>query len=383
MAADSVDPGAASPAFPFPDRELAPWEFWPARLFEAPYYATLVFGCASRGLPLKSLAKANWALDHGEIGIGSKYATQMAFDQARFPATALLPAGLDAAGKAERIRQFARANGWPLILKPDMGAVGKGLLRLEGDADVDDALASLACDYILQAWVEAPEEFGVFWCREEGVGRISGINAKHFPTVVGNGRDDLGTLARAHVRHTRHWDLFLGAHDLERVPAKGETLRLSFVGSHTMGCRFSDETQIATAALEQALARCLDTQPGYNFGRLDLRCESSEALCDGEFTIIEANGVASLPTHMFDPRHGLGRAWAIFREHGRALVRIAAEQRHVPMELASWREIGACVRESRRTLDAVHAQALEGGRRRGQASRGAAALPASRARAET
>ncbi|MEE4300483.1 MAG: hypothetical protein V2J24_13670 [Pseudomonadales bacterium] len=369
--------------FPFPERELAPWEFWPARLFEAPYYATLMTGCLLHGLPLKALARANWALDHGEIGIGSKYATQLAFDQRWFPATAHLPADLNAAEKSALIRDFALAHGLPVVLKPDMGAVGKGLLRVDAQDRIDEAVARLASDYLLQAYVDAPAEFGVFWQRHGREGRITGINEKHFPTVVGNGRDDLATLAAGHVRYTHHWDLFLGDHALARVPEAGEVVRLSFVGSHTMGCRFTDDTHLLSGALLDAVSRFLEDQPGYNFGRLDLRCAGTEALRDGDFTVIEANGIASLPTHMFDPRHTLGRAWAIFRQHGRDLVRIAAEHRHVPMDLAGWGEIAARVRSSRKALDGVHARALEAGRARRQASRGRGSSAETRASAVT
>jgi hypothetical protein len=57
------------------------FEFWHPRLFEIPYYLYLLVASSVRGLSIKSLAKANYALDHGEISIGSKYKTQHAFDQ--------------------------------------------------------------------------------------------------------------------------------------------------------------------------------------------------------------------------------------------------------------------------------------------------------------
>jgi len=331
-------------------------------VFELPYYLTLIAGCLRHGLAPKSLARANWALDHGEIGIGSKYATQLAFDQSLFPATLHVSSDETTDAKAEAIRTFAAEHGYPVILKPDNGAVGKGLMKVDVEA-VNAAAARLHCDYMLQAYCPAPMEFGVFWRRERGRGQISGINQKHFPTVTGDGVRTLGALADAHPRRTHHWDLFLGEHDRARVPAAGEAVRLSFVGSHTMGCKFTDDTHLATPELLAALDALLADQPGYNFGRLDLRCESVAALQAGEFTVIEANGVASLPTHMFDPRHTLGRAWAIFVEHGRALVRIAAEHRHVEMELAPWREIGRRVAANRATLDAAHAGALAQGRK--------------------
>jgi hypothetical protein len=109
------------------------FEFWHPRVFESPYYLYLVVGAWLRGLSIKSLAKANYALDHGEIGIGSKFKTQMAFNQARFLPTELLHAAASLAAKQAQVTRFGVAHGYPLILKSDIGSVGKGVLKLEAE----------------------------------------------------------------------------------------------------------------------------------------------------------------------------------------------------------------------------------------------------------
>ncbi|MFK7829869.1 MAG: hypothetical protein AB8B57_08840 [Congregibacter sp.] len=330
------------------------WEFWHPRVFETPYYLALIGLCARHGLPFKYLAKANYALDHGEIGIGSKYATQMAFEQSRFPATGLIDVELSVEQKRAALLEFAALHGFPFVLKPDIGAVGKGLLKINDESELSEALDALSCNYIAQAYCDKPSEFGVFFVRYKGRNRITGINEKHFPTVIGNGRDDLAALAKAHERHTPHWQLFLRKLDTGYVPAKGEAFRLSFVGSHTMGCRFSNDSHLATPALLDAVSAVCDSQPGFNFGRLDVRTDNTEALQDGDITLMEANGVASIPTHMFDPAHRLGRAYQIFLEHAGWLVRVAAENREQPMNLLPWREILRKTRHNATLLNAVH-----------------------------
>lgn len=334
------------------------WEFWPARLFEAPYYAYLGLLCLRYALPPKFLAKANYALDHGEIGIGSKFATQLAFDQSRFPATELLEAGTPDADKAARIRKFAARHGFPFILKPDIGAVGKGVMKVQDDAGVDAALGLLRCNYLLQDYVDLPNEYGVFYSRVHGRSRITGVNQKHFPTITGNGLHTVGQLARAHYRYTAHWDLFLHDLDESRVPARGEDVRLSFVGSHTMGCKFTNDTALVTPELEAAVFEICDAQPGYNFGRLDVRTRDEAALREGDFRVIEANGVASLPTHMFDPSGSLAGAYAIFFEHARLLAQAANEHRREPMVLGDWREIAARVSANQSLLNDTHQRVL-------------------------
>jgi hypothetical protein len=85
------------------------FEFWHPRVFETPYYLYLFAGAWVRRLSIKSLAKANYALDHGEIGIGSKFKTQMAFNQAGFLPTELIPANASLAAKLAQVTRFGAA----------------------------------------------------------------------------------------------------------------------------------------------------------------------------------------------------------------------------------------------------------------------------------
>ena len=86
-------------------------EFWNPRLFETPYYLYLALKCALNGIGIRTLAKADYCLDHGEIGIGSKFATQMAFRQDAFLATDLVKHTLSDAQKRQRIANFANTRG--------------------------------------------------------------------------------------------------------------------------------------------------------------------------------------------------------------------------------------------------------------------------------
>ena len=334
------------------------FEFWPARVFEAPYYLWLALLCARYHLPPAHLAKANYALDHGEIGIGSKYQTQMAFPQDRFPATRLLPADQNRADQLKLIIDFAATQGWPVILKPDIGAVGKGIIKLENRAMAEAYLPEIHNPYLLQAYCELPEEFGAFYVNVDGNPMITGINRKHFPAVIGDGNSTIGELAAAHPRHSEHWPLFLQYLDLDRVPASGERVRLSFVGSHTMGCMFTDDSSLITDALLASIKSVCAPQPGFNFGRLDVRAADIQAFQAGNFAVIEVNGVASLPTHMFDPKNSLWRGYQIFLHHGYLLAKAAVANRHHPMPLMPLRDIWTRVLANQKLLNKQHHRAL-------------------------
>ncbi len=335
---------------------IKPYEFWSPRVFEAPFYAYLGAQCLLNGVGIKGLAKANYCMDHGEIGIGSKYESQMAFNQKYFLPTSLVESSLSNDQKRDFILAFIEEHGYPVILKSDVGCVGKGIVKIASEADLDEKIPLLLGNYILQKFTPYPYECGIFYIREKGVPKITGINKKHFPTVIGNGTDNLLTLAKNHERYTHHWHSFLQYIDVDRVPEQGESVRLSFIGSHTLGCKFTDDIYLLTPELEQAVFDVFADQPGFNFGRVDVKAESEEALKQGKFVVIEVNGVASLPTHMFDPKFNVFQAYKIFFEHGKYLAKIAKEHKQQAMDLLPYKQIMARVKTNQQMLDKVHDQ---------------------------
>ena len=330
------------------------YEFWNPRLFELPYYLYIAWQCLINLVSLRTLAKANYGLDHGEIGLGSKFDSQLSFNQDYFLPSILISESLTVEEKKISIAEFVEQHDYPVILKSNMGCVGKGIAKVSDQSDIDKHTPRLMGDYILQKFTPFSYECGVFYVRQYGQGRITGLNKKHFPSVIGNGQDNVETLAKQHYRYTNQWDSFLQDIDTSEVLPKGEEKRLSFIGSHTLGCKFTDDSHLITPELEKAISHLFESQPGFNFGRVDVKCLDEESFKRGEFVVIEVNGVASLPTHMFDPKYSVWQAYKIFLEHGKLLVQIAREQRHQPMELLSYLEVMKRVSANQAMLNDVH-----------------------------
>jgi len=56
--------------------------------------------------------------------------------------------------------------------------------------------------------------------------------------------------------------------------------------------------------------------PGFYFGRLDVMYNTIEELeCGENFSVVELNGAASEPTHIYDPKHSLFFAWKELARH--------------------------------------------------------------------
>jgi len=289
------------------------YEFWNPRLFEVPFYIYLGFQCLINRVGIK---------------------------------------GLDE--KKERITEFVEQHGYPVILKSNVGSVGKGIAKVASIDDVNKHTPRLLGDYILQKFTSNLYECGVFYIRQNGRAKITGINQKHFPAVVGDGHSNVLELAQNHPRYTKHWNSFLQDIDLSEVLELGVEKCVSFNGSHTLGCKFTDDLHLLTPELEEAIFSVFDSQPGFNFGRVDVKAADEAALMRGEFVVIEVNGVASLPTHMYDPKYSVWQAYGIFFQHAKYLAQIAAEQRHQSMTLLSYFDVIEKVKYNQALLNRVH-----------------------------
>ena len=305
-----------------------PFEFWPNWTHVIPFHIFLWIQCWDRLMPLKYVLKANYGINAGGMSFTSKYKIQEAIGHEHFPSTEFIPPSLSDLQKKHLLKTFANDHGFPIIIKPDEGMTGRGMMQIKSPSDIDRSLhLTKNRPYLAQTYIEGDYEFGTFWHRYKGKSWISGINQKHYPTVTGDGISDISTLARAHERYTTQWESFLSELDLTIVPTNQEIVYLSRIGSHTMGCKFTDETELNTNALELSMNNIFDQFAGYNYGRLDIKATSLENLQKGIFEVIEVNGFESQATHMFDPRYRYFSALRFLWYYARTLAQISYEHR--------------------------------------------------------
>lgn len=87
-------------------------------------------------------------------------------------------------------------------------------------------------------------------------------------------------------------------------------------GNHARGAKFIDGSHWITPKLEETINKMCLQIPGFYFGRLDVMYNTIEELESGEhFSVVELNGAASEPTHIYDPKHSLFFAWKELARH--------------------------------------------------------------------
>jgi membrane protein DedA with SNARE-associated domain/pimeloyl-ACP methyl ester carboxylesterase len=252
----------------------------------------------------------------------------------------LLRAGESAEVRLGRIEAWLAGVGldWPLVIKPDSGQRGSGVLMAETAGGAADYLVQEHLDLLVQQPLEGPE-FGVFWERRPGEprGRVTSITTKELVRVTGDGVSTLERLILTHPRARLTSQYFLEKHtaELDEVPPRGVVLPLGSLGTHARGAVFRNGNHLATEALAASLDRLLEPYEGFCFGRFDLKAASPEDLSAGrDLRIIELNGITAERTHIYDPGGGWWAGWSELCAQWKACFRIGADNAargaHVP-----------------------------------------------------
>jgi membrane protein DedA with SNARE-associated domain len=313
-------------------RRVTRWEFWPTWVLYPPVLVYIVFlGLKHRCLTVFTAANPGIAAG-GVIG-ESKFEILQHLSRAGdwVARAALLPAGVAAEGRLWLARRFMTHAGLslPVVLKPDQGQRGAGVVIARTSDDLAARIAGSRSDLIVQEYI-AGHEFGVFYYRHPSQprGRILSLTEKRFPTVEGDGVRTLEELILADDRAVCQERTHRAVHrsQLRRVPGRFESIQLVEIGSHCRGALFLDAAHLLTPQLEEAFDGIARQFEGFFFGRFDVRTPSVEDFRAGRnFKIVELNGVTSEATHIYDPANGLSTAYRVLFEQWRLACEIGAE----------------------------------------------------------
>ncbi len=335
-------------------RRIVRWEYWPTLPLYFPVLPFIILQ-AIRHRSLSLVTLANPGMPSGGFVLDSKSAILRALEASgRVAAFDVISRELPTVERLLRLREIMTSLSmtFPVVLKPDFGERGSGVLIARDSQSCTRYLEKASEDTIVQAYIPGVE-YGVFYERFPGekTGHITGITHKSVTIVTGDGRSSLERLILADGRAVAQAPLFLKMHaeKLHEIIPEGETVSLNQIGTHSRGSLFLDACHEKTPEMEHAIDQASRHFDGFYLGRYDIRCPSLEALKSGKtFHIVELNGVTSEPTHMYDPRHGVFHAWKCLAAQWTRAYRIAAANRdsgHHPMSL---RDLLSRIRKSRK-----------------------------------
>jgi hypothetical protein len=301
------------------------WEYWSFNTVYVPIYPVFIFLCL-RARSFFFYAASNPKIKNGGfLGESKKDIYAMVPPQWQ-PRTIFFAAGSNPDSVLEKLLQADFR--FPLIGKPDIGARGRGVKKLEDAAAVLSYVSSATIDFHVQEFISYEHEAGIFYYRFPGQakGKISGIVHKEFLKVTGDGNQNIRDLLKASPRailQLARLEL-TETEMLNHVPGDGEVFTVVPYGNHARGAMFLDDSRSVNEKLEHIMDKICGQIPLFYFGRMDIRYQSRELLEQGEsFFILEVNGAGSEPTHIYDPRHSLFFAWKEIIRHWVILYKIS------------------------------------------------------------
>ena len=314
-------------------RRLTRWEFWPMWAVYPPVVVYILWlGVRHRCLTLFTVANPGIAAGGGLAGESkSSILAGLARAGDAVARWTLIAPGSPAV-RTVAVDEFMRRSAltFPVVLKPDVGERGAGVVIARDRATVERTLRDGPGPMIAQAYVPGVE-FGVFYLRRPSAagGEIFSVTAKHLVSVTGDNRRTLEELILADDRAVCMAEFFIQKHTarLDDIPAAGESVTLSELGTHSRGALFLDGTHLVTPALTSAVEGISRAHDGFYFGRYDVRAASLEAFQRGEFTVIELNGLTSEATSIYDPKYSVWFGWRVLCRQWRLAFAIGEENR--------------------------------------------------------
>lgn len=306
------------------------WEFWPAWAVYLPLGFDFVRLSMRHG-GFHTVTAVNPGIEGGGF-VGESKSAILDGLGAGHPAVAHF-VRLEAGGSLEARLEVLAAAGLapPVVIKPDIGERGRGVQIIRSASALRQRLQHDGDALMAQEYVPGLE-FGIFYMRDprETSGRLFSVARKLLPEVVGDGRRSLWDLVlddeRAHILASEY--LRQAQESALAVPAAGERVLLTELGTHCRGAIFVDANHLATAELLGSIDEIVSDFEGFAFGRFDLRVASEADLIAGKrLKILELNGLTSEPAHIYDPRYSIFDAWKVLREQWERAFTIAAEQR--------------------------------------------------------
>jgi hypothetical protein len=305
--------------------KILKYEYWPLWLFYLPLIPAVIWFIIKHR-SFSFYIYANPGIENGGFAGESKKRILDSIDPRYKPITNIFSPYDD----AETIKDYLNTSGinFPVIAKPDIGEQGKGVEKIISLEQLEKYVVSSKENFIIQEYVNAPFEFGVFYIKHPGHlrGRVTSLTAKRFLSVTGNGVSTIEELMQLNdrarlqiVRLKKKGDV-----NLQRIPKYNEYVLLEPIGNHCLGTEFIDANHLINDRLNFVFDAIASSIPGFHYGRFDLRVPSVQDLQSGQnIKILELNGAGSIPGHIFDPSYKLLNAYIDVIQHWKAASEIA------------------------------------------------------------
>ncbi|HEY0091807.1 MAG TPA: D-alanine--D-alanine ligase [Flavobacterium sp.] len=297
--------------------KLTHWEYWPFHVVYFPVFFLWAY-YSIKARTIFFFSASNPGIKNSGFMAESKKEIHDIIPREYVPITILIPEG----STSDEVQSMLlhSAIKFPCIAKPDIGLRGSAVKKIESSKDLVDYNNKASFDYLIQDFIPFQKEVGIFYVRhpKQQAGRITGIVSKEFVIVTGDGVSTKAELVMKIPRYAFQLKNLQREYgdQLNDVVPNGVKVNLVPYGNHVRGAKFLDASHRISDKLTNVMNEICIKIPGFYFGRLDIMYSSFDELEAGRnFLIVELNGAASEPTHIYDPKHSIFFAWKELFRH--------------------------------------------------------------------
>ena len=296
--------------------KLTNWEYWPYQVVYLPVYFQYLF-YAVRTQSFFYFNASNPTFKNGGFFLESKKEIYDLIPTEYYPKTILIQSNealnvIISKIKTENIQL-------PFIAKPNIGLRGTAVKKINTVDELENYIKKANFEILIQDLIPYENEIGLFYVKlPNQPGKITGIVAKEFMILTGNGKNTLRELIQQDLRYLFQLETLEEEYkeQLETVLEIGEVINLVPYGNHCRGTKFVDASFEITSKMTESFNEICQQIDGFHYGRMDIMYKSFEDLAQGKhFQIVEINGAISEPTHMYDPKHSLLFGWKELTRH--------------------------------------------------------------------
>lgn len=301
--------------------KLRSWEYWPWYVIYFPvilYWVWLSFKARS----FFFYSATNPAMKCGGLFGESKKHILEILPKHLVPVTLLFNPDIH----LDQVMTQLRENelNFPVIAKPDIGERGILVEKIKNKVELDSYISKAKYKFQIQEYVEGPIELGVFYYKfpNDEKGCVSSIVQKKMLSLTGDGKSSIRDLILKNDRAKLQLDVLEHKMDLDEILPLNKQKELVSIGNHCKGTTFLNGEALINDQLVDVFDEIHQQMEGFYYGRFDLRCDSTESLYQGKFKIMELNGAASEPAHIYHPGFSLLKAYKVLFHHWRKLYEI-------------------------------------------------------------
>jgi len=323
------------------------WEFYPMYIANIPtVFIWLYFGIRARALFFFSAV--NPVIETGGVLGESKINILNRLPANAIPKTLFIERSkinLDYVVSAFRQMKIQ----YPLICKPNVGERGFLVEKIDDEKALAQYLKKVNVDLLIQDYIDYPLEISVLYYRmpDADKGQVTSVCIKKNLTVIGDGNSTIEQLMQAYPRARFQLDRFQKDFPnlLKTIPKKDKEVLLEPIGNHCRGTTFLNGNQHIDAQLVSVFDELAKDMEGIHYGRFDMKCQSMELLKEGRgFKVLEFNGIASEPAHIYDPNYSVLQAYIDIFQHWKIIYKIYKLQRQKGVKPMGWGEAYTSVR---------------------------------------